>query len=265
MDVHECVVDQRWSELVQVFTADGSKHLLLAEYQSWRSSWEPRPRSSRFEVQVSYFWGPLAYRITRSVTHMGGRCESGRGLSVSLGDITVDPEELRGLQIGTYFFDQIVKWAHTHDSALNVHQLWLAPIDFRPENAARRFQFYKRFGIEFLDMPDDGRPPANTKSLPELTVGQLLRVRARNIRAQAWHTGMRDVWTDALRAHSDVVDLRAMLLDNHKVSRHAIDRLTQFWRVVFQFVNWPAYAGFLYLGVLLANGSEPLLQLLRGG
>ncbi|MEP3342949.1 MAG: hypothetical protein ABJO09_11640 [Hyphomicrobiales bacterium] len=69
-------------------------------------------------------------------------------VDLTCGGLFLDPEELRGKHIGTFFFLRIVKWAQSWPSA-SVAPIELVSLQAGLTNKERRNRFYEQFGIRF--------------------------------------------------------------------------------------------------------------------
>lgn len=66
------------------------------------------------------------------------------------------PYPLRGKGIGTFFMNEIVKWAKQWPDA-EVRRISLSPVDGSSENKDRRNRFYEQFGLQFTYSDPDLR------------------------------------------------------------------------------------------------------------
>jgi len=133
--------------------------------------------------------------------------------TTSSGGVFIDPEDLRGLRIGTYLMNEIVQWAQQWPEA-TVQSIELRPGQADESNRERRNRFYERFGIVF-DYADSehacgrSRPmlvrqltPADSwkKNITEQPVMEYLANLLYAHKKTSWELRARD------RAHQNLID-----------------------------------------------------------
>jgi len=81
-----------------------------------------------------------------------GRYSKGLGEQADMVSLTggaiMMPYPMRGKGIGTFFMNEIVKWAKQWPDA-EVRRISLSPVDGSSENKDRRNRFYEQFGLRF--------------------------------------------------------------------------------------------------------------------
>jgi GNAT superfamily N-acetyltransferase len=103
-------------------------------------------------------------------------------------------DALRGMRLGTFVFNIIVKWAKQWPSA-NINSIELAEVDAYAQNKERRNRFYERFGLVF-DYADVHAKGGSSRVMP---AGELSLV---------------TTWQQNIRVHHVDAYLGRMLQDN---------------------------------------------------
>lgn len=87
---------------------------------------------------------------------MGGSIDSYNKLvSITNGSVMVQ-KNFRGLGIGSFMFDVIIKWALKLDPSFKVSTIKVAEVYATEDNQARRNKLYANFGIEFGKPMNEG-------------------------------------------------------------------------------------------------------------
>lgn len=110
------------------------------------------------DIQATYLTGPTSRDnlISGHISSMGGSIDSYNKLvSITNGSVMVQ-KNFRGLGIGSFMFDVIIKWALKLDPSFKVSTIKVAEVDATEENQARRNKFYANFGIEFGKPMNEG-------------------------------------------------------------------------------------------------------------
>lgn len=92
----------------------------------------------------------------------------GREVDLIDGSVFMDLDELKGRGIGSYLFNELVKWGRQWPSA-HLRAFYLSPLQATSSNKLRRNRFYERVGIRFdYDDPEQ----ASGNSVP-MRIGDL--------------------------------------------------------------------------------------------
>jgi GNAT superfamily N-acetyltransferase len=95
----------------------------------------------------------------------GPRVSLSSKTTTTKGDIIIRRENLQGHRIGTYFFNEIVKWAKQWHGA-NTNSMLLVKGDaLTDEERTRRNRFYERFGI-IIDFEDSEKRAGVSRVMP---------------------------------------------------------------------------------------------------
>lgn len=89
-------------------------------------------------------------RFAGNMSHYGGT------VSLTGGGVFLDPEYMRGLRVGTFLMNEIVRWAKNWPGR-KVDRITLNKDMGTPTNKERRNRFYEQFGIEFEYSDSDQR------------------------------------------------------------------------------------------------------------
>lgn len=169
---------------------------------------------------------------SHAITHMGGSYQGGLDPEYTLtgGTMVVAPD-YRGLHIGTYLQNEVVRWAiETVKLPGRIKPIAVAPEDARTEaERDRRNQFYEQFGIRFAWTTNTPLPCVGGTSLTSLTladvhtVGVIEGVAARSLtKALALYARRARVAEE--RNADDSTALRLMR-ERHDVELHLMRRL----------------------------------------
>lgn len=119
------------------------------------------------------------------IATIGGEYRGGCGdddgqYCLTRGSMMIAPDEFRGLGLGTFMLNEVVRWAKEEiGKPGTITTIRLAAIDARTDAVRdRRNKFYSQFGFTFnWSEPVDGREFVEGRSKPELTVGDLHTVK----------------------------------------------------------------------------------------
>jgi len=121
--------------------------------------------------KTSAFSGIPAFRPFPGFSPIEFRAEADPGqrtVKFGGGYVVIDPEELRGLGLGSYLFSRLIEWAQREMADFEVCPMHL-PAGPADKGVQRRERFYKNFG--FTIRYDDPRRPAGI--VGAATVAQL--------------------------------------------------------------------------------------------
>jgi hypothetical protein len=121
--------------------------------------------------KTSSFQGVPVFRPCPNFSPVEFRAEADPGqrtVKFGGGYVVIDPEELRGLGLGSYLFSRLIEWAQREMADFEVCPMHL-PAGPADKGVQRRERFYKNFG--FTIRYDDPRRPAGV--VEAATVGQL--------------------------------------------------------------------------------------------
>jgi GNAT superfamily N-acetyltransferase len=111
----------------------------------------PEHQVGSIAVQATYLTGPNSRHglIAGHISSMGGTFDTySRSVKITNGSVMVR-NGFKGLGIGSFMFDVIVKWALERDLSFKVSPIKVAEVDATEENQARRNKFYANFGVLF--------------------------------------------------------------------------------------------------------------------
>lgn len=138
--------------------------LLVEREESRRMSEPAKVREASIRLSYEVF-GPMFSKGVRPFgTFSGGYyvdtegkpCVSLTSSSGDRGAVHLDPVDLRGHRVGTYFMNEIVRWARQWPDA-TVRPVELLASDAGADNKARRNRFYEQFGLNFDYHDDENR------------------------------------------------------------------------------------------------------------
>jgi hypothetical protein len=239
----------------------GEPHYLVAHTRVQGTRYEGEKKVSycgKFGVQVEYFFGPLQRQVGKAVTSMGGESSWNDSVRLSNGEVMIRCEELRGLGLGGFLFNRIVRWAKHADPQSAIVPLWLSGVDGESKiNRDRRNRLYRRFGLRlnFLSVDEvEGR------SASDMKVGELIdwpdqewpKIRSSNWN-QGWHelVGQYQMTRRELRQSRRVA--RMYRLKVNRIEGH-IKTCMAHLRVA---VSWPLAVVFGVAGFILGSQHVP--------
>lgn len=202
-------------------------HIIGVEIE--RSVWKSPPLASGTITLRAYGLAGAAGDVTgehgRFLGAFGGHFDLNANPTASTYTLTggnmVLAEDLRGLRIGTYLQNEVVRWSKAQDAPGLIVPIGLSPNDaLTTGERDRRNRFYEQFGIVFDWTPaDHGIERASGRSQPTLTIadvhelpfvegmrvldaGNALRRFARRVeRAEAKQRHAEDMRQGAKRSH----------------------------------------------------------------
>lgn len=176
------------------------------------SLWE-----ARLEVGAKCVAGPhLSQRILH-VAHMGGQFQQGwsdfpHKIKLTPGGILVR-QEYRGLRIGTYLQNLVIRWAIDLKVDAVVEKISLIAGDARTaDERDRRNRFYEQFGLRFIYEEGTGIERSVGRSIPDLRIAELNTIdKIEGIVEADFDRGVTKLAMDAYTARRDSADnLRAL-------------------------------------------------------
>lgn len=202
-------------QLLKIPTKSGEPHTLLITKTQSLSKFDVSGIGHRvvtLDVLSTYVSGPIPRgRFFNSfVCRMGGKVDTlNDQVKLTNGGVIIDPTYMRGLGIGSFLFDSVVRWAKDFDSLLHVVTITASDVDATEDNQERRNRFYTHFGIRFIDSPvNEG-----------VVGGHSLPMRVADLTSyDGWKKKMQvHKVDDALRQMGD--DYRALAAENVELTR----------------------------------------------
>lgn len=203
-------------ELLNIPIASEQSHTILITKTLTLTNFisgEVSHRLEKIDLLATYISGPLSLRQILNnglVSRMGGSADTlNAKVKVTNGLVMIHPTQLRSLGIGTFLFDQVVRWAINFDPSLEVATIKAGSGDATKDNQARRNRFYANFGIRFSD----------NENIEDVIAGLSLPMRAKDLIPY-------DGWKSKLEVLTLDKSLRRME-DEHQMLREKNVELTR--------------------------------------
>lgn len=186
-------------QILRISTGDGEQHQVLVEIRQKTNRFHEvssEHQISTIMVKATYITGPMSSRHAPIgyLSKMEGNADTFNNLVKLTNGEVILREPFRGLGIGSFMFDIIVRWAKKLDPSTKVAPIKVGAVDATEENRERRNKFYANFGISFGVPLNKGI--IDGRSMP-MTVDDL-------ISHEAWSTKMERL--DILSALRTYVD-----------------------------------------------------------
>lgn len=259
------------TEIIEVEDKEGGIHYFQVEtsIKSSRCSKDQKTiwHREKISCSVHYVFGPKHARIGEHVTTMGGEFSHNSQLvRITNGQVMIQPDNLRGMGLGTYLMNKIVAWAKQFNSTVRVRVVNLSAVDAGPNNRVRRNTLYENFGLCFNYREEDGVEKASGASLAELTIADLICYQ----HLDGFKTRTPSAALDALggyvgRLHENNINLHSRLRNANRdlfKLRHK-----SFANRVSELLNWVLYFVFfvfgLFCGAVAVVGTKEIFSLIR--
>lgn len=185
-----------------------------------------------------------------AVTRMGGSYQGGVNPEYTLtgGGMVVAPD-YRGLHLGTYLQNEVVRWANeTVGLPGRIKPITVVPADASTEaERDRRNRFYEQFGIRFAWTANTPLPRSGGVSLPTLTLADVHTVAVvEGVAARSLTSSMA---LFARRAR-EAEDALSCAMASFRAQRETHDAVLRMWRRLAGFCAGAAALALVALGFL---------------
>jgi hypothetical protein len=239
----------------------GEPHFLVAHTRVQGSRYEGGEHAryyAKFALQVEYFFGPLHRQVGERVSSMGGESSWNDSVRLSNDEVMIRCEALRGLGLGGFLFNRVVRWAKHADPQSKVVPLSLSAVDGENEiNRARRNRLYRKFGLRLVFQSAD---EVAGRSASDMKIEELIEWPDQtwpHIRTSNWNQGWHALASQYQKTRRELRQSRRLARVFRLKANRIEGHIRTFMAYLRMVVNWPLVIVAGILGFILGTQHVP--------